>query len=408
MQIMGTLTQGPISGPSRSGFAQREQGRRVVVAHVNGTFGGGGAERAGYMLALATQSAGLTSMCIAVKELGGYAQSESRMKTFALHANQGGKLGALKAMWRLRQLIRDHGIDVIHIHGTNALPFVALATWGMRRRPHILLTWHNTECVVDEKGFYRKVMIWALHQCTGITSSAREVSRRLKEVAHLAQPPELFRAGIEDPLDDGAVPQSHKADDEIPTILWMARMVPSKDPHTLIQAAGNLHKEGLKFRVILAGDAPKGYEWCGNDCKRLIKELDLEGIVSMPGWVSDTRPLLRSCSIGVQTSLFEAFSLTTQEQMMAGMAVVASNVGDTTRGVFHEKTGLLFEQKDVTVLTAHLRRVITDRELRKHLGAAARQYTLANCTVGHSAQVTLSQYRRMMPDLNWPPESGMV
>lgn len=390
--------EGTLPAPSRGSNSAIPLQRKLVVAHVNGTFGGGGAEKAAYNLALCLQQIGVTSLCIALKDLGGEAQHETRMKTYALHANQGGKLGYLRAMLRLRRIVKEHRIDILHVHGTNTLPFVTLATWGMRRRPAVWCTWHNSECVVDEKGFYRKVMIWSLRRCAGISASSKTVAQRLVDAASLKSMPTLFRCGVPDALDDGAAPQSHQPGDDVPTILWMARMLSSKDPHALIHAAAQLRDEGLTFKVIMAGDAPPGMEWCPNDCRRLIKELNLAAVISMPGWVSDTRSLLRNASIGVQTSHFEGFSLTLQEQMMAGLAIVATDVGDTRRGIIDGQTGFLIQKQDVTALVCHLRNIITDRSLRRRLGDAARAHAVAEFTLQRSAEETLKEYRTVFPD----------
>ena len=58
---------------------------------------------------------------------------------------------------------------------------------------------------------------------------------------------------------------------------------------------------------------------------------------------------------------------------MAGLAVVATEVGDTATVIEHEKTGLLFSPGDEPALTDALRRVVVDAALRSSLGAAARR-----------------------------------
>lgn len=378
--------------------------RQPVIAQVNGTFGGGGAERAAYNLALCLQQSGVTSMCIALKDLGGDAVDETRMATVALHADRGGKVGYLRAMFRFRRLVKRHRIDLLHVHGTNTLPFVTLAVLGMRRPPAVWCTWHNSECVVDEKGFYRKLMIRSLRRCAGISASSPTVARRLVEAAGLSSVPTLFRCGIPDALDDGATPQSHRDDDDdVPTILWMARLLPSKDPQSLIRAAAQLRDEGLRFKVVIAGAAPPGMEWCPDECRRMVAEYKLGDVVEFPGWVNDTRPFLRAASIGVQTSHFEGFSLTLQEQMMAGMAIVATDVGDTRRGIEHGVTGLMIQKNDLPALVGHLRELITDRGRRRTLGAAARARALAEYSLARSAAQTLSEYRRVIPHLEPVP-----
>jgi glycosyltransferase involved in cell wall biosynthesis len=59
------------------------------------------------------------------------------------------------------------------------------------------------------------------------------------------------------------------------------------------------------------------------------------------------------------------------EGMAYGRAVVATPVGAVEDIIEDGETGLLTPVADVAALTAALRRLISDPELRRHLGAAA-------------------------------------
>ena len=96
----------------------------------------------------------------------------------------------------------------------------------------------------------------------------------------------------------------------------------------------------------------------------------------LDGWVDDIEPLLRAASIGVQTSRSEGLSLSLLDQMMAGLPVVATAVGETATAVTHGVSGLLVPSGDDEALISALRRLILDRGLRLRLGAAARQRAL--------------------------------
>ena len=59
--------------------------------------------------------------------------------------------------------------------------------------------------------------------------------------------------------------------------------------------------------------------------------------------------------------------------MAYGRPVVAGAVGGLLDLVADEETGLLVPPRDVSVLRAALERLLADEELRKRLGAAARE-----------------------------------
>jgi glycosyltransferase involved in cell wall biosynthesis len=69
------------------------------------------------------------------------------------------------------------------------------------------------------------------------------------------------------------------------------------------------------------------------------------------------------------------------EAMARGLCVVASNVGGIPELVEDGRSGLLIPPNDVDALGHALRAVLSDRELRERLGAAARQRVQAEFDV---------------------------
>jgi glycosyltransferase involved in cell wall biosynthesis len=69
------------------------------------------------------------------------------------------------------------------------------------------------------------------------------------------------------------------------------------------------------------------------------------------------------------------------EAMAHGVCVVASDVGGIPELVTDGRSGLLVPPDDVDALADVMRRVLTDRDLRERLGAAARQRVLADYDV---------------------------
>jgi glycosyltransferase involved in cell wall biosynthesis len=174
-----------------------------------------------------------------------------------------------------------------------------------------------------------------------------------------------------------------------PTIVWAARIAPTKDPQILVRAATKLKSLGLRFRIILAGSAPHYLEWYGLQIRDFINQHGLRDCIETPGWVDDVPSLYRHAAIGVQTSETEGLSMTLLEQMMAGLAIVATDVGDTAIAIEHEKNGLLIPPGDDQALIEALTRVITDRDLRMRLGRNARADAIQRFTCRAMAEGAL-------------------
>src|SRR5699024_3051667 len=115
-----------------------------------------------------------------------------------------------------------------------------------------------------------------------------------------------------------------------------------------------------------------------------------------PGWVADPSTLIKRAAIGVQTSKAEGLSMTLLEQMMAGLAVVATSVGDTAEAVEDGATGLLIPPDDLDALTNALRRLLTDHPLRRRMGADARKRALAEFSLDNMAQQATHEYSTSM------------
>lgn len=167
-------------------------------------------------------------------------------------------------------------------------------------------------------------MTWALVVAT--YDRAHVLPECLRLAAEQTRPPvEVFPNGVP---DCGA---TSVLDDPIPTIIWAARVVPPKDPQILIRAAATLKREGQDFRMVIAGSASPRHQWYFDQTRELIRDLDLGDRIEMPGWIDDLPAIYRRVAIGVQTSNTEGLSMTLLEQMMAGLAIVATDVGD--RGI---------------------------------------------------------------------------
>ena len=70
------------------------------------------------------------------------------------------------------------------------------------------------------------------------------------------------------------------------------------------------------------------------------------------------------------------------EAMANGLAVIATPVGAVPDILRHGETGLLVPPGDPAALTAALRRLLTDPQLRLRLGRAAQTFHRANLEIG--------------------------
>jgi glycogen synthase len=95
----------------------------------------------------------------------------------------------------------------------------------------------------------------------------------------------------------------------------------------------------------------------------------------------------------------EGFGVVCAEAMAHGRPVVASAVGGLLDLVVHEETGLLVPPGDVGALRAALQRLLSDEELRRRLGAAARKHVEAKFSWERTTDLTVGVYEQVLGEL---------
>jgi glycosyltransferase involved in cell wall biosynthesis len=157
-------------------------------------------------------------------------------------------------------------------------------------------------------------------------------------------------------------------DDEV-LIGCVANYRPVKRHELLIDAFAAISAEGPGARLVLVGDGPER-----DRMERQIAALGLEKRVRLHGSVSDPRPLYGAFDVSVQTSRREGLPNALLEAGAAGRAIVATDAGGTCEIVLDGQTGLVVPVEDPVALARALRTVVSDAELRRRLGDAARSH----------------------------------
>jgi glycosyltransferase involved in cell wall biosynthesis len=114
------------------------------------------------------------------------------------------------------------------------------------------------------------------------------------------------------------------------------------------------------------------------EIQALVQSLGLDGRVIFTGFLEDTAPLLRSLDLLVHASTEpEPFGLTIAEGMSCGRAVVASLAGGVPEFLVPGENGLGHSPGDVAGLAHAMELLLSDPELRKRYGRAARETALS-------------------------------
>jgi glycosyltransferase involved in cell wall biosynthesis len=135
--------------------------------------------------------------------------------------------------------------------------------------------------------------------------------------------------------------------------------------------------------------------WLYQDFFQKIEALGLENIVHFPGYVLDADlPAIYSAATGlVMASVYEGFGLPVLEAMACGAPVVSSRASSLPE--IGGEAACYFDPLNVDDMTAALRRVLADEELRAQMsGAGLEQATKFSWE--RAAQETRAVYRRVL------------
>jgi glycosyltransferase involved in cell wall biosynthesis len=267
-------------------------------------------------------------------------------------------------------ILRRRRIDVLHVQCVSSNGYYAMI--AKRRLGLPLIVTAHGELTMDASGLYQRsafqnaVLRDLADNAERLTACSR---RTLQDVEkHLGTDLGPRRAIIYNgaPLEEFASPRPHVH--RRPYVLCMGRLVPQKGFELMLDAFADAGDMGVD--LLIAGEGP-------------LRQALQERIACLG--LGERAFLLGRADRGFVAALFagaeffvlpsiadEGLPLVCVEAMAASKPVVAAAVGGVGEYVLHEETGLLFARGDRQQLTAALRRLAGDHELRLRLGAAGR------------------------------------
>ncbi len=284
----------------------------------------------------------------------------------------------LPALFALVRYIRQHRIDIIHTHLLAADIMGRMAGW-LTGRP-VVSTIHNNRTDLDEEPRRRQWMErWTARL---MTRRLVVVSELLREeitawfglapdrVLTIANGVDTERFARDASFDRAAVRRSLVGGD-YPIVLNVARLVPQKAQHHLIEAAQIVLATCPDVRFVLMGDGPLRPE-----LEAQAAALGLSNRVIFTGFRPDVADALASSEMFVLSSLWEGMPVALLEAMAAGATAISTDVGGVGQVLQNEVNGLLVPPGDPPALAAAILRCVTNPAYARELGAAGQRWTI--------------------------------
>lgn len=182
--------------------------------------------------------------------------------------------------------------------------------------------------------------------------------------------------------------------DGVPCVLFAARLLKDKGIVEFVAAARQLRQEGCPGRFLVAGTPDPG-----NPTSVTASDLarwEAEGDVELLGFRSDMASLLAASHVVALPSYYEGLPKVLVEAAACGRAVVTTDCPGCRDAIEADVSGLLVPPRDVPALTAALRRLVDDGELRRRMGDAGRRLAEQRYAIGQIVAQHLRIYDELL------------
>lgn len=254
----------------------------------------------------------------------------------------------IRASTELRSILKQERPDILHLNSSIA-GLIGAFIGHTNRIPTIIFTSHGW-AFNEDRPYLQRLVIKFLHWLTVLLSDQTiAVSRAI--VAQMNWPGAARKMKVINPGRTIGVtygPAEAKAAlisfcpqlapyEHDRWIVCIAELHPIKRHTVLLEAFAHLSTlPGTPVRLILIGD--------GNERTRIETYLathHLEGRVTLTGNITEAARFLKAFDLFVLASKSESYGYVLHEAGLAGVPVIATNVGGIPDIVTHKKTGLL-------------------------------------------------------------------
>lgn len=377
-------------------------GRAPVVLQVLPSLNTGGVERGTVEIADAVVQAGGHSF---VASAGGrmvHDLARVGAKHIELPLKSKNPLVMYRNIARLRRVIRDHGVDIVHAR--SRAPAWSAYFACRKTGASFLTTFHGTyNRSAPGKKLYNSIMtkgnrvIAISHFIADHMESVYKVDRRRIRVIHRGVDIEHF-----DPRKIPAARVINLANqwrlpDDKRVVMLPGRLTRWKGQALLIEALARIDTDGL--RCLIVGD-DQGRTAYKRELERLVKRYGLGSVVHMVGDCSDMPAAMMLADVVVSASTDpEAFGRVMVEAQAVGKPVVAANHGASAELFLPGETGWLFEPDDADSLARTLESVLMlDTGERENLAERAISNVRANFTKELMCAKTLELYSEVLTE----------
>lgn len=298
----------------------------------------------------------------------------------------------LSVVWRLKRLIREREIDLVHTWLFTGNAYGRAAAWlagGCKivASERSVDRWRNV--------IHRSVDRFLARRTGCILANAQAVRQFLIYRERIAaEKIEVVPNGIDITRFEGVKPAPIRAElglsEDAPLIGCVARLAEQKGLEYLVLAAREVVERIPQAAFVIAGSGPEEEE-----IRDLIVELDMEGKVHLLGHRDDAPAVMAALDVFVLPSLWEGLPNVMLEAMAAGLPTVATAVDGALELILENKNGILVPPGDARSLANVIAQLVENPDLGYRLAANGQQ-RVQGYTIERMVERTQAVYERLL------------
>ncbi len=312
----------------------------------------------------------------------------------------------VSALLKLRRVIRERNIDIIHAHWAVPLGFVAGLAKATTGRP-LVITMHgrdiranpNIGSTVPTLWYVKPFLQFAFRQADRLITVSRRYGDYAVRAGAPAQKLHVICNGInqnrffvsEAPVAE--LRQRYRVAAEAKMLLLVGGLDFHKGFDVFIRAMPRILEAEPEAKAVIVGDGPEQ-----GRLTALRNELGISDRIIFAGHVPNSQLAAynNACDLFVMPSREESFGVAAVEAMACGKPVVGTTAGGLSETIEDGQTGLLVPPDNVDQLAQTITRVLRDKTLSARLGQNGRRKVEIDYNWINVARQTVALYEDVL------------
>jgi len=266
---------------------------------------------------------------------------------------------------RMHEVVRDHGLDLLHCH--YAIPH-ATSAWIAKEmlrstRPDIkvVTTLHGTDItIVGQDPSFRPITKFSIEKSDGLTAVSRYLQTetlttfgctacRIEVIHNFIDPDVYDRSRYTSILDE-------QVDSNTRVLMHISNFRAVKRVKDVVRTFARVSRE-IPSVLVMVGDGPDR-----GQAETEARDLGLNDKVFFLGKIDAVAPLLAGADLFLLPSSSESFGLSALEALACGVPVIGTTAGGLPEVVRQNETGVLCEVGDIDAMSEAAVSILRDKD----------------------------------------------